>query len=809
MLCALLLGPLLSLAAPQQIPVREVLAIGKAGARSRSPVYTDALEARLARGEWRAPQEGETLRSATGEERRWTRLVAGEDGWFASGEADELQGGWAWATLDVPEGGAWCLEASGHADVLVDGEPHAGDVYQLGITRQPLALAPGRHELLFRCGRGRLRAALEPAPAPVYLEERDRTLPDVIRGEHEPLWIGTIVGNASAGVARGYRLRARVGERVSTAEVPPLLPSSMRKCAFELEVPEVPEGDTLEVPLELLRPDGSLAHRSTLTLAVRAPEQRHVRTFRSAIDGSAQYYAVSPPVGTPEAPALILSLHGAGVEARGQAASYAAKDWAVVVAPTNRRPFGFDWEDQGRMDALEVLELAQARFHTDPLHTLLTGHSMGGHGTWQLGAHFPERFAAIAPSAGWRDFWSYAGAGTFDEADPIGPFLARAANASRTGLLESNYGALGVYVLHGDADDNVPVSEARAMREALGRFHPDFAYHECPGAGHWWGNECVDWPPLMDFLQGHRLPEPGAVLALDFTTADPAVSSRCHWLAIEAAERWLMPARARAALDPAAPSLELTLENVARLRLDLAPFAASLAGKVLTIRIGEARIAAAVEGPLELARGPDGAWGLAGPLDPGHKSARRAGPFKGAFRRGFLLVYGTHGTPAENAWALAKARFDHEQWRYRGNGALDVLADTEFRADEQADRDVILYGNQDTNSAWTSLLAAPPFELGRGRLRVGAQALEGDDLALLAVYPRRDSALASVGIVGATGLAGLRTTTFLPYFVSGVGYPDWTVLGSEFLERGLAGVRGAGFFGPDWSTDAGSESAWR
>lgn len=808
MLPALLLGPLLSLV-PQQLVVREVLAIGKAGERSRSPVYTDAVEERLARGAWRAPVEGETLRSATGEERRWTRLAAGEDGWIASGPAGELRGGWAWATLEVPEGGAWCLEASGHADVLVDGVPHAGDVYELGITRQPLALAKGKHEFLFRSGRGRLRAALEPAPAPVYLEERDRTLPDVIRGEHESLWIGTIVGNAGDGVARGYRLRARVGERESTADVPPLLPSSMRKCALALEVPAAPEGDTLEVPLELLRPDGSLAHRSTLTLAVRAPEQRHVRTFRSAIDGSVQYWAVSPPAGAPETPALILSLHGASVEARGQAACYAAKDWAVVVAPTNRRPFGFDWEDQGRMDALEVLELAQARFHTDPRRTLLTGHSMGGHGTWQLGAHFPGRFAAIAPSAGWRDFWSYSGAGGFDEADPIGPFLARAANASRTGLLESNYRALGVYVLHGDADDNVPVSEARAMREALGRFHPDFAYYERPGAGHWWGNECVDWPPLMEFLERHRLPEPGAVLAVDFTTADPAVSSRCHWLAIEAAERWLVPARVRTTLDPAAARLVLELENVARLRLDLAPFAEALAGKALTIQVGEARIAAAVEGPLELARGSDGPWGLAPPADPGHKSARRAGPFKAAFRHEFLLVYGTRGTPEENAWALAKARFDHEQWRYRGNGAVDVLADVDFRPEEHPDRDVILYGNQDTNAAWGSLLAEPPFDLRRGHLRVGERALEGEDLSLLAVYPRRDSALASVGVVGGTGLAGLRATTFLPYFVSGVGYPDWTVLGGGFLGQGLAGVRGAGFFGPDWSTGPGAESAWR
>ena len=42
--------------------------------------------------------------------------------------------------------------------------------------------------------------------------------------------------------------------------------------------------------------------------------------------------------------------------------------------------------------------------------TYLTGHSMGGHGTWHLGVTFPDRFAAIAPGRGWISMWSYAGA---------------------------------------------------------------------------------------------------------------------------------------------------------------------------------------------------------------------------------------------------------------------------------------------------------------------------------------------------------------------------------------------------------------
>src|SRR5262249_59471537 len=121
------------------------------------------------------------------------------------------------------------------------------------------------------------------------------------------------------------------------------------------------------------------------------PGQTHKRAFRSAIDGSVQYYSWVPAQPAPNGDgkaALVLTLHGAAVEATGQAACFAPKPGVHVVAPTNRRPFGFDWEDWGRLDALEVLDLTQEQLGTDRRRTYLTGHSMGGHGTWHLGVTY-------------------------------------------------------------------------------------------------------------------------------------------------------------------------------------------------------------------------------------------------------------------------------------------------------------------------------------------------------------------------------------------------------------------------------------
>ncbi|MEE8467005.1 MAG: hypothetical protein V3T22_01025, partial [Planctomycetota bacterium] len=187
------------------IPVREVLAVERLGVRRRSAVYTDALEAALARGTFRTPVEGALVQSAAGEERTWTRFEAADDGWFSG---RPFRGGWAHATVDVPRSGAWRLDVAGHSAVLVDGAPRGGDIYSLGITRLPLWLEAGQHELLFRCARGRLRATLESAPATVYLEEKDRTLPDILRGEAARLLLGVIVSNAGNQAARGYSVLA-------------------------------------------------------------------------------------------------------------------------------------------------------------------------------------------------------------------------------------------------------------------------------------------------------------------------------------------------------------------------------------------------------------------------------------------------------------------------------------------------------------------------------------------------------------------------------------------------------------------------
>jgi len=95
-----------------------------------------------------------------------------------------------------------------------------------------------------------------------------------------------------------------------------------------------------------------------------------------------------------------------------------------------------------------------------------------------------------------------------------------------------------------------------------------------------------------------------------------------------------------------------------------------------------------------------------------------------------------------------------------------------------------------------------------GKVTIGDRTLEGDNLACLFLRPRPNSDIAAVGVIGGTGLPGMRLTDRLPLFVSGVGYPDCVVFGTDSPVDGLGGIRAAGFFGADWSVKQG-EFNWR
>ncbi len=828
-------GLMASPAAGEQIVIDQVLAIPIPRATTRSLLAVDPLEMMLVNDNWTTPAAGDSVLIGADQHANWQSLDADKNGWF---EGEILTGGYASVVVTTDQEQTWLLTGQGCTMVFVNGVPRIGSKYAYSDSYEsweprfdycslPVHLPAGENHLLARCSRGRLKLTLNEPAAAVSFNTRDLTIPDLLCNRPVATHGALVIINAEDQPLSDLTIVVAGNEWVTgTTAVPIIQPQSVRKVGFSLSGQAPPEPEPLPVTLDLYRSasQDELLASATVTLGVRDPFQTHKRTFISEIDGSVQYYAVNPARSTdPELkPALILSVHGARVEAINQANSYSGKSWAHIVAATNRRPYGYDWEDWGRLDALEVLTDAALKLSYDPEHVYLTGHSMGGHGTWHLGATFPDRFAAIGPSAGWISFASYAPRQQTVKQAGCRELIQRALLPGDTLALSRNYRHHGIYILHGDADNSVPVEQARQMVEHLADFHHDHIYHEESEVGHWWdlsdepGADCVDWAPMFDFFKTRTLPGQRRLRQVDFVTANPGVSARCHWLSIDAQIHPLQLSSVDIRHDPGRHRFFGTTANVARLSLE-APTAAT--GDTVFLELDQQSLAvhmAPGQSRIWLANDSE-TWQTCPPPAATDKNPRRCGTFKDAFRHRVLFVYGTNGTPAENAWAFTKARFDAECFWYQGNGSVDIVADRNFDRDAEPDRSIILFGNAETNTAWKELLADSPVQVRRGSVQIGDRTFTGNDLACLCIRPRAQSDIASVGIISGTGISGMRLTGTRPYLYAGYALPDLVVFTSDdepgWIEAedhpngdkqcSQSNILAAGYFGNDWQIPSG------
>jgi hypothetical protein len=196
----------------------------------------------------------------------------------------------------------------------------------------------------------------------------------------------------------------------------------------------------------------------------------------------------------------------------------------------------------------------------------------------------------------------------------------------------------------------------------------------------------------------------------------------------------------------------------------------------------------------ELARLRDAGLALGADPAPPDVGWVRASPpaaprFERVFERPFVLVHGTGGRLAEDLALYERARHDQSVWWYRTGAFPRLLSDADFLTardwSEVTRANVILYGNADTNAAWSRVVPSDhPIRAEDGAIQVGARRFEGWDLACLFTCPRADwkgPEPGLVGVFGDSGLSGTRLGLAWRPFVSGVSYPDWVVASTDAL----------------------------
>jgi predicted peptidase len=114
-------------------------------------------------------------------------------------------------------------------------------------------------------------------------------------------------------------------------------------------------------------------------------------------------------------------------------------------------------------DVMTVLDMVRKEFNVDDRRIYLMGHSMGGAGTYYLGAKHATIWAALAP---------------------IAPAAMSMTNDRAKVLQSIKDAGVPMLVSMGDADEAVPVANVRMWVETMKALEMTFEYKEHPGVTH-------------------------------------------------------------------------------------------------------------------------------------------------------------------------------------------------------------------------------------------------------------------------------------------------------------------------------------
>jgi predicted peptidase len=152
-----------------------------------------------------------------------------------------------------------------------------------------------------------------------------------------------------------------------------------------------------------------------------------------------------------------------------------AEDHGYIVACPKGRKSASMYLGDAERDVMDVIEEMKRAYRIDADRIYLTGHSMGGFGTWSIAMNHPDLFAALAPVAG----------------------------GVNNPAAMSKIAHIPQLVIHGDKDPTVPVDRSRAAVAMSKKLGVELKFIEVPGGDH--GSVvAATFKDVFDWFDAHR-----------------------------------------------------------------------------------------------------------------------------------------------------------------------------------------------------------------------------------------------------------------------------------------------------------------
>ena len=312
--------------------------------------------------------------------------------------------------------------------------------------------------------------------APLELEAK---LPELEDGEYlvtlslKPAEGEAITKTSLLHIARGLSaqqkaLRTRATKASTDLSSKPELLNALAAVNYQLSIPDLVSAGQIsgarDFKKEIATAESYLNQITKGENPLRAMKGDFRWAYKSAVDNELQPYRVFIPSkydASKPAP-MVVALHGMGGDENSYFMSYdngivkreAEARGYIVVCPKGRGSASM-YAGDAEKDVIDVIAAMRRDYNVDANRIYLTGHSMGGYGTWSIAPKYPDLFAAIAPISG---------------------------GGNPQALSKIKH--VPEIVIHGDNDPTVNVENSRKMVKAAQELGIKIKYVEVPGGNH-------------------------------------------------------------------------------------------------------------------------------------------------------------------------------------------------------------------------------------------------------------------------------------------------------------------------------------
>lgn len=420
---------------------------------------------------------------------------------------------------------------------------------------------------------------------------------------------------------------------------------------------------------------------------------RVVLGYRSEIDGSLQPYGMEIPekLDLSKPQPLYVWLHGRGdsttdmhfIDQRINRAGKIAASNALIVHPLGRQCVGY--KHAGEVDVIDVIEQVASRYKIDRQRIVLIGFSMGGAGTWHVGAHFTDRFAAVCPGAGFAETKQYQNITPDKYPSRWEQTLWHVYDVPS---YVRNLFNTRVIAYSGEKDKQIQA--ARVMETAYQSEGQQLDHRIGPGMGHRYHPDTL--AGILKDIEA-TLAEPADPLRPLHLQTRTLRYNQMRWVTLTGLKTHYADTR----VDAVAKDGTWTLRTANVTRMEIDP-----PGDASSIVIDDQQIALPSERPLRIQRAADGKWAAASKSESSKplKTPGLQGPIDDIFKRPFLVVLpsgqGIH--KATDRWVKHESQHFVERWQALMRGKLRVKLDHEVTAEDIDKFHLVLWGDPASNT---------------------------------------------------------------------------------------------------------------